>query len=145
MEIEWCVHLLSILPSLSPSRTSRLSQPGLVFSTDGLDQEQLAYCSKATFQLVKAKKFSKAVASNAFGFDASKGEPMIEELAVTEESVIQTLCETGSKDKVLGANMTAAADVNYTITIYSGGWKVKMLWACLQLVNAGILMITLAL
>ena len=68
-----------------------------------------------------------------------------EELAVTEESVIQTLGETGSKDKVLGANMTAAADVNYTITIYSGGWKVKMLWACLQLVNAGILMITLAL
>ena len=41
--------------------------------------------------------------------------------------------------------MTAAADVNYTITICSGGWKVKMLWACLQLVNAGILMITLAL
>ena len=31
LEIEWCVHLLSILPSLSPSRTSRLSQPGLVF------------------------------------------------------------------------------------------------------------------
>ena len=27
---------------------------------------------------------------------------MIEELAVTEESVIQTLGETGSKDKVLG-------------------------------------------
>ena len=48
-----------------------------VFSTDGLDQEQLAYCSKATFQLVKAEKFSKAaVASSAFGFDASKGEPM---------------------------------------------------------------------
>ena len=37
------------------------------FSTDGLDQEQLAYCSKATFQLVKAEKFSKAaVASSAF-------------------------------------------------------------------------------
>ena len=47
------------------------------FSTDGLDQEQLAYCSKATFQLVKAEKFSKAaVASSAFGFDASKREPM---------------------------------------------------------------------
>ena len=46
-------------------------------STDGLDQEQLAYCSKATFQLVKAEKFSKAaVASSAFGFDASKGEPI---------------------------------------------------------------------
>ena len=45
------------------------------FSTDGLDQEQLAYCSKATFQLVKAEKFSKAaVASSAFGFDASKGD-----------------------------------------------------------------------
>ena len=53
-----------------------------VFSTDGLDQEQLAYCSKATFQLVKAEKFSKAaVASSAFGFDASKGEPMIESMA----------------------------------------------------------------
>ena len=52
------------------------------FSTDGLDQEQLAYCSKATFQLVKAEKFSKAaVASSAFGFDASKGEPMIESMA----------------------------------------------------------------
>ena len=31
LEIEWCVHLLSILPFPSPSRTFRLSQPGLVF------------------------------------------------------------------------------------------------------------------
>ena len=37
--------------------------------------------------------------------------------------------------------MTAAADMNNTITTYSGGWKVKMLLACVQLVNAGILMI----
>ena len=36
-------------------------------STDGLDQEQLVYCSKAAFQLVKVKKSSKAaVAFNAF-------------------------------------------------------------------------------
>ena len=49
------------------------------------------------------------------------------ELAVTEESVIKTLCEISFKDKVLGVNMTAAADMNNTITTYSGGWKVKML------------------
>jgi len=239
-------------------------------STDGLDQEQIAYCSKAAFQLVKAKKSSKAaVAFNAFGFAASQGESMIESMAnvgsaeevefvdddaesadlykgsfslafgtctllretklhlkkdkfygllgptncgkttlmraiseekvegfpkhdelitifvthdvaereieppskdwptgkmnvdlngwqfvvdivnnvykkepaVAEETVIKTLGEIGFKNKALGVNMTAAADMNAPITTYSGGWKVKMQLACAQLVNADILMI----
>ena len=63
------------------------------------------------------------------------------ELAVTEESVIKTLGEIGFKDKVLGVNMTAAADMNHPITTCSGGWKVEMQLACVQLVNAVFLMI----
>ena len=64
------------------------------FSTDGLDQEQLAYCSKATFQLVKAEKFREAVASNAFGFDASKGlpSPQSEELKAEFEPLTGKGC-----------------------------------------------------
>merc|ERR1711985_71531 len=45
------------------------------------------------------------------------------------------------KNKDLGVNLTAAADMNNPITTYSGGWKVKMQLACAQLINADILMI----
>merc|ERR1712226_1256058 len=60
---------------------------------------------------------------------------------VTEEEVLKTLGEIGFKNKDMGVNLTAAADMNNPITTYSGGWKVKMQLACAQLVNADILMI----
>lgn len=60
---------------------------------------------------------------------------------ITKEVVIQTLGEIGFKNKELGVNVTAAADMNNPITTYSGGWKVKMQLACAQLINADILMI----
>merc|ERR1712178_249300 len=60
---------------------------------------------------------------------------------ITEEIVLQTLGEIGFKNKELGVNMAAAADMNNPITTYSGGWKVKMQLACAQLINADILMI----
>merc|ERR1711998_28804 len=60
---------------------------------------------------------------------------------VTKEVVLQTLGEIGFKNKELGINVTAAADMNNPITTYSGGWKVKMQLACAQLINADILMI----
>merc|ERR1711957_826141 len=47
----------------------------------------------------------------------------------------------GFKNKDLGMNMKAAADMCNPITTYSGGWKVKMQLACAQLINADILMI----
>jgi len=55
--------------------------------------------------------------------------------------VLQTLGEIGFKNKELGVNMAAAADMCNPITTYSGGWKVKMQLACAQLINADILMI----
>jgi len=60
---------------------------------------------------------------------------------ITEEVVLQTLGEIGFKNKELGVNLQAAADMNNPITTYSGGWKVKMQLACAQLINADILMI----
>merc|ERR1711990_655099 len=60
---------------------------------------------------------------------------------VTDEEVLKTLGEIGFKNKELGVNMAAAADMNNPITTYSGGWKVKMQLACAQLINADILMI----
>merc|ERR1719515_634351 len=60
---------------------------------------------------------------------------------ITKEVVLQTLGEIGFKNKELGVNVTAAADMNNPITTYSGGWKVKMQLACAQLINADILMI----
>merc|ERR1719331_2339443 len=61
--------------------------------------------------------------------------------AVEKETVLKTLGEIGFKNKELGVNVAAAADVNNPITTYSGGWKVKMQLACAQLINADILMI----
>jgi len=60
---------------------------------------------------------------------------------IDQETVIKTLGEIGFKNKDLGVNMAAAADMNNPITTYSGGWKVKMQLACAQLINADILMI----
>jgi len=60
---------------------------------------------------------------------------------ITKDVVIQTLGEIGFKNKDLGVNVTAAADMNNPITTYSGGWKVKMQLACAQLINADILMV----
>merc|ERR1711990_1185627 len=60
---------------------------------------------------------------------------------VTDEEVLKTLGEIGFKNKDLGVNLTAAADMNNPITTYSGGWKVKMQLACAYLINADILMI----
>merc|ERR1712100_460329 len=60
---------------------------------------------------------------------------------VTKDTVLKTLGEIGFKNKELGVNVAAAADMNNPITTYSGGWKVKMQLACAQLINADILMI----
>jgi elongation factor 3 len=60
---------------------------------------------------------------------------------VEKDTVIKCLGEIGFKNKDLGVNVTAAADMNNPITTYSGGWKVKMQLACAYLVNADILMI----
>merc|ERR1712070_853246 len=60
---------------------------------------------------------------------------------ISEDVVVKTLGEIGFKNKDLGVNMTAAADMTNPITTYSGGWKVKMQLACAQLINADILMI----
>jgi hypothetical protein len=46
-------------------------------SVDKLDDEQVKYCSKAAFQLVKAKKAAQAgKAFEVFGFDAKTCESM---------------------------------------------------------------------
>merc|ERR1719515_22283 len=58
-----------------------------------------------------------------------------------KDTVLKALGEVGFKNKDLGVNMAAAADMNNPITTYSGGWKVKMQLACAQLINADILMI----
>jgi elongation factor 3 len=48
---------------------------------DGLNGEQITYCSKAAYQLVKAKKPAQAVeAFDVFGFDAEACESMIESM-----------------------------------------------------------------
>jgi len=60
---------------------------------------------------------------------------------ITEDVVMKSLGEVGFKNKALGMNVKAAADMNNPITTYSGGWKVKMQLACAQLINADILMI----
>merc|ERR1719191_2213700 len=60
---------------------------------------------------------------------------------VTEEIVLKALGDIGFKNKDLGVNTTAAADMNNPITTYSGGWKFKMQLACAQLINADILMV----
>merc|ERR1719324_2356430 len=60
---------------------------------------------------------------------------------VTEEIVLKALGDIGFKNKDLGVNTTAAADMNNPITTYSGGWKMKMLLACAKLINADILMV----
>merc|ERR1712019_20286 len=60
---------------------------------------------------------------------------------IDKETVLTTLGEIGFKNKELGVNVAAAADMNNPITTYSGGWKVKMQLACAQLINADILMI----
>jgi elongation factor 3 len=60
---------------------------------------------------------------------------------IEKDTVLKTLGEIGFKNKELGVNMAAAADMNNPITTYSGGWKVKMQLACAQLINADILMI----
>merc|ERR1712178_456631 len=63
------------------------------------------------------------------------------EPAITEEVAKKTLGELGFKNRDLGVNMAAAADMCNPITTYSGGWKVKMQLCCAQLINADILMI----
>jgi len=65
-----------------------------------------------------------------------KKDPPIE-----KELVLKTLGQIGFKNKELGMNVTAAADMTNPITTYSGGWKVKMQLACAQLIHADILMI----
>jgi len=60
---------------------------------------------------------------------------------ITRDVVLKALGEVGFKNKDIGVNLTAAADMNNPITTYSGGWKVKMQLACAQLINADILMI----
>merc|ERR1712178_273004 len=60
---------------------------------------------------------------------------------IDKETVLKTLGEIGFKNRDLGVNMAAAADMANPITTYSGGWKVKMQLACAQLINADILMI----
>jgi len=51
-------------------------------SLDGLDDAQVDFCSKAAFQLVKAKKPKKASEAFAvFGLDGAKCEKMIDEMA----------------------------------------------------------------
>jgi len=60
---------------------------------------------------------------------------------IEKETVLKTLGEIGFKNKDLGVNVAAAADMNNPITTYSGGWKVKMQLACAQLIVADILMI----
>jgi len=63
------------------------------------------------------------------------------EPAIDVDTVAAALGEMGFKNKALGLNVTAAADMTNPITTYSGGWKVKMQLACAQLVAADILMI----
>merc|ERR1712193_449282 len=58
-----------------------------------------------------------------------------------EEEVLEALSGVGFKNKAKGINVNAAADMNNPITTYSGGWKMKMLLACAQLINADILMV----
>jgi len=60
---------------------------------------------------------------------------------IEKDLVLSTLGNIGFKNKELGVNVNAAADMNSPITNYSGGWKVKMQLACAQLINADILMI----
>merc|ERR1712137_184670 len=60
---------------------------------------------------------------------------------IDEEVAKKTLGDVGFKNKELGVNVAAAADMLNPITTYSGGWKVKMQLACAQLINADILMI----
>jgi len=51
-------------------------------SLDGLDDAQVEFCSKASFQLVKAKKAKRAgKAFEIFGFDPRKSETMVDEMA----------------------------------------------------------------
>merc|ERR1712100_738542 len=58
-----------------------------------------------------------------------------------KDTVLKALGDVGFKNKELGVNVAAAADMLNPITTYSGGWKVKMQLACAQLINADILMI----
>merc|ERR1712100_412800 len=58
-----------------------------------------------------------------------------------KDTVLKALGDVGFKNKELGMNVAAAADMLNPITTYSGGWKVKMQLACAQLINADILMI----
>merc|ERR1719428_2408597 len=44
---------------------------------------------------------------------------------IDKDTVLKTLGEIGFKNKELGVNMAAAADMNNPITTYSGGWDVK--------------------
>merc|ERR1719359_2110686 len=60
---------------------------------------------------------------------------------VSKEIVLTALGDIGFKNKELGVNVLAAADMNNPITTYSGGWKFKMQLACAQIINADILMI----
>jgi elongation factor 3 len=62
-------------------------------SIDGLSETQMTFCSKAAFQLMKAKKAAKAGEAFAiFGFDASKCESMVKTMlnagAVEEEEFV---------------------------------------------------------
>merc|ERR1719359_2309950 len=60
---------------------------------------------------------------------------------VSKEIVLTALGDIGFKNKELGVNVLAAADMNNPITTYSGGWKFKMQLACAQIINADILMV----
>jgi hypothetical protein len=55
---------------------------------DSLEEEQATYCSKAAFQLVKAKKPAQAgVAFEIFGFDGAACEAMVESMSIAGEAV----------------------------------------------------------
>merc|ERR1719169_168679 len=50
--------------------------------TDNMDVEQVAYCSKAAFQLLKAKKPAQAGAAfEVFGFDAKACESVVGDMS----------------------------------------------------------------
>jgi elongation factor 3 len=54
---------------------------------DSLEEEQVTYCSKAAFQLVKAKKPAQAgVAFEIFGLDAAACEAMVESMSIAGDA-----------------------------------------------------------
>jgi elongation factor 3 len=76
------------------------------FNVDDLTPEQITYCSKAAYQLMKAKKAAEAgTAFKVFGFDAKACESMVESMrnAGAEEEIEFVDDDAGSPDLYKGS------------------------------------------